>query len=70
MDIKRRSFGQLVPYILIINDGNTEFVYKSISRNKDALFQTMDGAERKALELSTLNPTWNITIKKSNGVPL
>lgn len=70
MKILKRSFGALVPYILVIKTRDQEYVYKNANRKKDALFKTREGAEEKALELSKKHPSWTVIVKQSNGIPL
>ena len=69
MYIHKQVVEGIIPYIIIVDDGNSQYIHKK-GNGKRAFFQTRNGAEKRALWLSKEHPRWKFTIKLSNGVPL
>ena len=69
MKIVKLKINNVIPYLIIVNSGTAEWIYKA-SKKREALFKTKEGAEEAALKLSKKNPKWKFTIKLSNGIPI
>jgi hypothetical protein len=69
MHIHKQIVEGIIPYIIIVDDGLSEYIYKK-GNGKRAFFRTRNSAEKRALWLSKEHPRWKITVKLSNGIPL
>ena len=69
MKVPVRNISGVIPYIIILDKGTEVIEYKG-RKKKPALFSTREAAEEVALRISKFNPSWKVTVKKSNGVPL
>jgi len=69
MKIFKQKIKGVVPYLIIVDDGNLEWIFKA-NKKRNAMFKTKQGAEEAALELSKKHPKWKFTVKMSNGIPL
>ena len=69
MNTFKQKINGLIPYLIIVNNGNQEWIFKS-NKKRNALFKTREAAEESALELSKKHPKWKFTVKLSNGIPI
>ena len=69
MNILKQKINGIIPYLIIVQDGNTEWIFK-LNKKRNAMFKTKESAEECALELSKKHPRWKFTVKLSNGIPL
>ena len=70
MQIRKQTVNGVIPYILVIQSRNDEYVWKGGKGKKGGMFKTKAAAEEKALELSKQHPSWKIIVKLSNGIPI
>lgn len=69
MNIFKQKINGIIPYLIIVQDENNEWIFK-LNKKRKAMFKTKEAAEEFALELSKKHPKWKFTVKLSNGIPL
>jgi len=69
MIIQKQVIDGIIPYIIIVQYGDQEYVYKK-ANGKRAFFRTRNAAEKRAMWISKEHPSWKLIIKQSNGVAI
>ena len=69
MNISKQKINGVIPYLIIVQNENAEWIFKA-NKKRNAMFKSKEKAEECALELSKKHPKWKFTVKLSNGIPL
>lgn len=67
MKVHKQVVQGIIPYIIIVDDGESVYVYNK-GTGKSGLFRTKESAEERAISISNEHPSWKLTIKQANGI--